>query len=212
MVRVKICGITNVEDAQAAVRAGADAIGLNFVPSSPRCITESVAADIRHSLPPLVDVVGVFADAPVEFVHRFATRLELHYVQLHGFEQADSLWHYRCPVLKAFRISTPEVLELVPGWDDVAAAILLDGAGRPDTPGGSTFDWSLVKVARGMTSRPLMIAGGLTPDNVASAIRATGAFAVDVASSVEVSPGRKDEALMRSFVMRAKGASLEGTA
>jgi phosphoribosylanthranilate isomerase len=207
VTRVKICGLTSVEDALAAVRAGADAIGLNFVPSSPRCITETTAVEIRHALPPFVDVVGVFADAPMERVHRLATRLELHYIQLHGFESADSLWHYRCPVLKAFRVAAPEVLEMLPTWDDDAAAILLDGAGRKETPGGATFDWSLVEIAKARTSRPIILAGGLTPENVADAVRVTGTFAVDVASGVEREPARKDPDLMRAFVIAAKGLS-----
>ncbi len=204
-VRVKICGLTSLEDAQAAVRAGADAIGLNFVPSSPRCVSEAVAADIRLALPPFIHVVGVFADAPMERVHRLATRLELDYVQLHGQESADSLWHYRCPVLKAFRVTSPDSLLLLPSWEDVATAVLLDGAGRPGKPGGATFDWSLVAMAREATALPIMIAGGLTPENVGAAIAATNAFAVDVASGVESEPGRKDEALMRAFVAAAKG-------
>lgn len=212
MTRVKICGLTSVDDALAAVRAGADVLGLNFVPTSPRCITENMAVEIRHAVPPLVDIVGVFADAPMERVHRLATRLELHYVQLHGFESADSLWHYKCPVLKAFRVQAPEVLELLPAWDDDAAAILLDGAGRKDSHGGATFDWSLVARAKELTSRPIIIAGGLTPQNVAEAVRVTGAFAVDVASGVEDEPCKKDEALMRAFVMAAKSVVPEGRA
>jgi phosphoribosylanthranilate isomerase len=212
MVRVKICGLTTVADALAAVDAGADAIGLNFVPDSPRCITENVAADIRLALPPFVHVVGVFADATMEHVHRLATRLELHYIQLHGMESADSLWHYRCPVIKAFRVRSPEVLHFLPAWDDVASAVLLDGAGRSPITGGRTFDWSLMEEARAATTRPIIIAGGLNPDNVAAAISATNAFCVDVASGVEVEPGKKDHALMREFVQRAKSTPRPGAA
>jgi phosphoribosylanthranilate isomerase len=204
MVRVKICGITSVEDALAAVQAGADALGLNFVPDSPRCISEQTASDIRLCLPPFVDVVGVFADRPMRDVHRLATRLELHYIQLHGLELADSLWHYKCPVIKAFRVKDEEMLQFVGAWDDVAAAVLLDGIGRPREHGGATFDWRLVEAARAATTRPLMIAGGLTPDNVAEAIRVALPFAVDVASGVETAPGKKDAALMRAFVGHAK--------
>jgi phosphoribosylanthranilate isomerase len=208
-VRVKICGLTSVEDARAAVRAGADAIGLNFVQSSPRCVTEAVAVDIRLALPPFVHVVGVFADAPMERVHRLATRLELDYVQLHGLEAADSLWHYKCPVLKAFRVTSEDSLLFLPAWEDVAAAILLDGAGKPEAHGGVKFDWSLARAARAATALPIVIAGGLNPENVAGAIQATEAFAVDVASGVEREPGRKDEELMRMFVAAAKGTRRE---
>jgi phosphoribosylanthranilate isomerase len=207
MTRVKICGLTSVEDALAAVRAGADAIGLNFVQDSPRHVSQAVAADIRIAIPPFVSVVGVFADAPMDLVHRLATRLELHYVQLHGMESADSLWHYRCPVIKAFRVKAVESLTLLPAWDDIASAILLDGAGRPGAHGGAQFDWSLVDRAREATARPIIIGGGLTPENVAQGIRVTRPFAVDVASGVEREPGRKDETLMRAFVARAKAAS-----
>ncbi len=209
MVRVKICGITSVEDAQAAVRAGADAIGLNFVPHSPRAVTESVASEIRLSIPPFVHVVGVFADATMDHVHRLSNRLELHYVQLHGSERPDSLWHYRSSVIRAVRVKDVEALLTLAPWDDVASAILLDGAGLEGMHGGAKFDWSLVEAARQQVTRPLMIAGGLTPENVADAIAATKPFAVDVASGVESAPGKKDESLMREFVRRAKFA--EGT-
>jgi phosphoribosylanthranilate isomerase len=204
MVRVKICGIGSVEDAQAAVRAGADAIGLNFIPDSPRCITEQIASDIRLSLPPFIHVVGVFADRSMRDVHRLATRLELDYIQLQGNEHADSLWHYQCPVIRAVRVREPESLELLPAWDDIASAVLLDGRNRPGQRGEAKLELSLVEHARQMTARPIMIGGGLTPENVAEAIRVAQPFAVDVMSSVESSPGHKDEALMRNFVTQAK--------
>jgi phosphoribosylanthranilate isomerase len=204
MVRVKICSIASVEDAQAAVAAGADAIGLNFVQESPRCIAEQLASDIRLSLPPFVHVVGVFADRPMREVHRLATRLELDYIQLHGNEQADSLWHYQCPVIRAVRVREPESLELLPAWDDIAAAVLLDGRNRPGQRGEARFDPSLIEHARKATSRPIILGGGLTPENVAETVRSAQPFAVDVTSSVESEPGRKDPELMRRFVIRAK--------
>jgi len=208
-VRVKICGITSVADADAAVRAGADAIGLNFVPDSPRFVEEAVAADIRQAVPPFVHVVGVFANLEMREVHRLATRLELHYIQLHGQERADSLWHYKCPVIRAIRVRDNESLEELERWDDVASAVLLDGLGRMDSHGGSMFDWTLIDAARQRTSRPIMVAGGLNAENVAAAIKTTRPFGVDVASGVELEPGKKDERLMRAFVRHAKAAGYE---
>lgn len=204
MVRVKICGITSVEEAQAAVRAGADAIGLQFLADSPYCLTEQLASDIRLSLPPFVSVVGVFADRPMRDVHRLATRLELTYVQLQGSEPADSLWHFKCPVIRAFRVRGPEILPLLGGWDDVAAAVLIDGLGTQDDHDGPGFDWKLLDAVRASTSLPLMLGGPLHTGNVAAAVEKMQPFAVDTNLGVERKPGRKDEGLMREFVIRAK--------
>ena len=204
MVRVKICGITSVEEAQEAVRAGADAIGLQFLADSPYCLTEQLASDIRLSLPPFIHVVGVFADRPMRDVHRLATRLELSYIQLQGSESADSLWHFKCPVIRSFRVKNEDILPLVGAWDDVAAAILIDGLGHMDDHDGPRFDWKLLEPVRASTSLPLMLGGPLAVDNVAEAVQRFQPFAVDANLGVERQPGRKDEGLMREFVIRAK--------
>jgi phosphoribosylanthranilate isomerase len=205
-VRVKICGITSVEDALAACEAGADAIGLNFIESSPRYVGHALAA-ILGALPPFVQVVGVLADADPMLVD--TVRGDVDMLQFHGNEDArrtQSL--FLSPLLRAIRVRSADDLLQIPKWD-AARAILLDGAGRPGTHGGATFDWSLVAVARTLTRKPLIIAGGLTPENVGEAIRATRPAAVDVASGVESAPGKKDPAKVRAFVAAVHAAAGE---
>jgi phosphoribosylanthranilate isomerase len=199
-VFVKVCGITSEEDALVAVAMGADAVGFVFAPS-PRQIAPQRAGDIVKRLPSEIVTVGVFRDESRDRVVEIAHAAKLRAVQLHGRESpADSHWiHQRVPlVIKAFAAGDPR-LDLA---DEYAAdAIHIDSA----TPGsGEVFDWSLAEGAP--SNRRIILAGGLTPENVADAIRVVRPWGVDVATGVEASPGRKDARKIRSFVEAARAA------
>lgn len=199
MTRVKICGITGFEDARDAVLLGASAIGLNFYPGSPRYIEASHAAKIIEKLPPFVTVVGVFVNHPdPQNVEDFAVSLGLHAVQLHGSETPDYCsMIQRVKVIKAFRVDSSFRVDSLRSHG--SGAFLLD-AGSPDRFGGTgkVFDWELVFGANAFGS--IIIAGGLTPENVPELIRKLHPFAVDVASGVESRPGKKDYEKMRRFI------------
>jgi phosphoribosylanthranilate isomerase len=201
MFRVKICGITNWADAQRAIEAGCDALGFNFYRHSPRYVTPQAAAAIRNRLPKEIAAVGVFVNEAPEAVAELAETLRLDYVQLHGEERpavARAVGR-ATPVIKAFRVGPRFRVARVAGYP--AAAFLLDGAparGRLRGGTGCSFDWSLARAAA--RYGPIVIAGGLTPDNVAQAIRTARPAAVDVASGVESAPGRKDPRKLRAFL------------
>lgn len=199
MTRVKICGITNLADARLAVDAGADAIGFVFAPS-PRQISPAAAEAICRALPPLVLRVGVFVDAALDELCAPLVAGWLDVVQLHGQETRDRVREIPGRVLKRVHVAADDDVATLrarcAAYD--AATILLD----PGAGSGKTFDWTL---ARDL-GRPVVLAGGLTPDNVAEAIRSARPYAVDVASGVEAAPGRKDPEKIRAFVARAKDA------
>lgn len=203
MVRVKICGITSLADARTAVEAGADALGLNFWPGTRRCVTESVAAQIAEALRDKVLLVGVFVDASEAEIARLRDTLGLGCVQLHGDEPPALLDRFLPHAYKAVRVRGPDVVAEVARFG--GEHILLDAYVK-DMPGGTgaTFDWDLA--ARIAGQRKLTLAGGLTPDNVADAVRAVRPYCVDTASGVESAPGVKDAAKVRAFIERAKGA------
>jgi phosphoribosylanthranilate isomerase len=207
-VRVKICGLTNLTDAQAAVAAGADALGFVFVPGTPRFVSTEQAAAIIRELPPFVAKVGLFVNADVRTVVTTIAQTGLDTVQLHGEETAGFARQFRgaVKVVKAFRIRGAESLAELPAYGDAADAFLLD-AFVPGVPGGTgaRFDWTHAVSARSH-GRPIILAGGLTPANIAEAVRTVRPFAVDVSSGVESSPGRKDYAKLAEFILAAKTA------
>lgn len=197
---VKICGVTSEEDALLAVAMGADAIGFVFAPS-PRQIAPQKAADIVKRLPTEIVTVGVFRDESRQRVVDTIHHTKLRAAQLHGRETpADSHWIRQRVrlVIKAFAAGDPEL----DAADEYGAdAILIDSA----TPGsGEVFDWSLAEGAP--SNRRVILSGGLTPANVADAVRVVRPWGVDVASGVETAPGRKDATKMRAFVAAAKAA------
>ena len=203
MTRIKICGITTPEDALAAVEAGAHAIGLVFA-ESPRRVDPLQARHIIEALPPFVTTVGVFMNAPLKDVRQTADSLDLDAIQLHG-EEPPAYCHELAPrkIIKRFNVfenDTPRALaQRMQGYR--VAAYLLD----PGTGSGRTFDWSLT----GELPRPLIVSGGLNPDNAGEAVRLTRPYAVDVASGIETTPGRKSPLLMRAFVHVVKEADDE---
>jgi phosphoribosylanthranilate isomerase len=207
-VAVKICGITTVEDGLAAARAGADAIGLVLWRGSRRTISFGAARDIAEAMPPLVQRVGVFVDPTAEEVARAVDEIGLDVVQLHGDEPPELCAAIGAPVVKALRVDAGFDPAVVGAYAAVTAGILLDSRSQgPDAaPGGTgrAFDWSLAAPAR-ERARYLVLAGGLTPENVARAIAEVKPDAVDVSSGVESAPGRKDAQRVRAFVRAARG-------
>lgn len=203
-VRIKICGITRLEDAEAAVAAGADALGFMFYAGSARRVSEEVAAAICRDLPPCVLRVGVFVDADEETIRATAARCGLQALQLHGTESPEFCQRFELPVIKAFRIRGPECLPELRAYD--TAAWLLDSyvAGQPGGT-GTTFNWDLAAEAV-RWGRPVFLAGGLTPQNVAEAVRRVRPYAVDVSGGVESAPGRKDPERLRAFVAAVRAA------
>lgn len=204
VVRSKICGITRVEDALVAAEAGADAIGLVFYPKSPRAVSVQQARTIIAALPPFVTTVGLFVNASRCELGEILDAVPLDMLQFHGDERPADCEGYHRPYIKALRVK--------PG-DDVAAqiepyanasGILLDTfvAGVPGGT-GLAFDWSLVPRH---LDRPIILAGGLTPENVHSAIEQTQPYAVDVSGGVEARHGIKDADKIRAFMRAVKGA------
>lgn len=201
-VRIKICGITRVEDALAAAEAGADAIGLVFYPPSPRAVSAEQAADIVRALPPFVTTVGLFVDAEADDVRRVLRQVPLDLLQFHGDEPAAYCRQFQRPWMKALRVRPGDDLnQLAARWPD-AAGILLDSY-KAGVPGGTgeTFDWSAIPAER---KWPLVLAGGLDAANVVSAIAATRPWAVDVSGGVEASKGIKDSEKIQAFVQEVK--------
>lgn len=206
MTLVKICGVTSLEDALASTEAGADALGFNFYPKSPRCVSTRAARDIVEKLPPGVLTVGVFVNAgEPEDVARVASEVGLNAVQLHGDETRDYCSRLGgVEVIKALRVGPTFAPEDVAGFG--VRSVLLDAYVAGEWGGtGHAFDWEVARRAREMARR-LYLAGGLNASNVAAAVRAVRPFAVDVCSGVEASPGRKDAALVRRFVEAVRSA------
>lgn len=215
MFRVKICGITSVEDARAVAAAGADAVGLNFYPRGPRYLTAEKARRIVEALPAGLIKVGLFVNAPAEEVCRTFDRLGLDLIQLHGDEPPTFLTQLgHRPVMRAFRLG-PAGLAAVASYledcrrlDCMPRMALVDAHVEGEYGGtGQVADWQVLgRYPHDQEHPPLVLAGGLTPDNVAEAIRTVQPAAVDTASGVESSPGRKDPAAVEAFVRAARAA------
>lgn len=202
-VRVKICGITRAEDLQVACKAGADALGFVFYARSPRHLEIAQAAALVAQLPPFVQSVGLFVDAEPAFVDAVLKAVPLDLLQFHGSEAPQQCRHHGRPYLKAVRMREgTDLVKYCADFDD-ARALLLD-AYVPGVPGGTgeRFDWDLIPTG---LSLPIVLSGGLAPDNVAQAVTAVRPWAVDVSSGVEAAPGIKDAARVAAFIAQAKG-------
>ena len=200
--RVKICGITNLADALAAVAAGADVLGLNFYEGSPRRVSMKTAAEISKQLPPFVMRAGVFVNADEDLVTRAIGECGLSLLQFHGDEPAEFCAQFGLISMKAFRIRDAESLKQLPRFQ--TDAYLLD-AFSPEARGGTgeKFNWELAVEAQKF-GKPVFLAGGLTPENVADAVRKVRPFGVDVSSGVESAPGKKDAVKVRAFIAAAR--------
>ncbi|PLX44941.1 MAG: N-(5'-phosphoribosyl)anthranilate isomerase [Deltaproteobacteria bacterium] len=205
MIRIKICGLTRVEDALAAAEAGADAMGFIFAKESKRRASVDLALEVGGKLPPFITLVGVFKDQPLEEVRRIMSEGCLHVAQLHGKEDQDYIDKLGLPTLKALNADSSEVCARMRGYRE-GTHFLLDagggGAGRP-------CDWSLA--AKAQLDREIILAGGLTPENVGDAVRLVAPWGVDTAGGVESSNGIKDHELIRKFIgaVREADAALE---
>jgi len=202
--RVKICGITNPDDAQAAVDSGADALGFVFFEQSPRCITHDKASSIIRRLPSFITTVGVFVDEKPEQIEKIASWTGIDVIQLHGEEPPD-MCYYSKRVIKAIRVKSLESLDPLFHYRDRVSAFLLDTF-TPDAFGGTgqIFNWDIAIEAKQFGR--IVLAGGLTPDNVADAVTRVRPYAVDVSSGVESAKGKKDHRKMKLFIERAKRA------
>ena len=196
--RVKICGLTRPSDAQAVAAAGVDAIGLVFYAQSPRAVDIAQARAVVSALPPFVTSVGLFVDAPPAFVSKVMAAVRLDLLQFHGDEAPDACDAYGQPWIKALRVRPGIDLMREADRYGRARALLLD-AYRPGVPGGTgeCFDWVLIPLELGPR---IVLAGGLTPDNVADAIGRVRPYAVDVSGGVESAKGIKDHAKIDAFM------------
>lgn len=201
--RVKICGITNSKDADAAVESGADALGFIFYSGSPRHIEPEKAAEIIGTLPPFVTAVGVFVDETLEGIKKAVSESGVTCVQLHGSETPEFCESVGGSVIKAFRIKGLSDIEPIAKYR--AGAYLLDTF-KAGVPGGTgkTFDWEIALEAKKLGR--IILSGGLNPENVLDAVRHVNPYAVDVSSGVEKSPGIKDPGLIRKFIEELKKA------
>ena len=204
-LRVKICGITRIEDLRAACDAGADAVGFVFYDKSPRHVSIEAAAALLRAIPPFVQTVGLFVDAAPDYVESVLAAAPLDLLQFHGDEPPEACARYGRPWIKAIRV-TPgtDLLECAASYG-AARGLLLD-AFVPGVPGGTgeRFDWSLIPAGLPL---PVVLSGGLAPDNIAEAVRRVRPWAVDVSSGVEASKGIKDAHKVARFVANAKEAS-----
>ncbi|VAW92354.1 Phosphoribosylanthranilate isomerase [hydrothermal vent metagenome] len=196
--RVKICGITRIEDADAAVRAGVDALGLVFYAASPRSVSAGKAADIVADLPPFVTTVGLFVDADKQGVDDVLAQVPLDCLQFHGAESAEYCEQFKRPYIKAIRVNEQTDLRSEVERFASAQALLLDTYVK-DTPGGTgqTFNWQLIPKQPG---KPIILAGGLNSENVGDAIKVVSPYAVDVSGGVEASKGIKDHDKIKQFI------------
>ncbi|WP_285376310.1 phosphoribosylanthranilate isomerase [Pseudomonas sp. lyk4-TYG-107] len=204
-VRSKICGITRIEDALAAVEAGADAIGFVFYAKSPRAVSVQQARAIIQALPPFVTTVGLFVNASRCELGEILDAVPLDLLQFHGDETAEQCEGWHRPYIKALRVKAGDDIAAAVDAYPSASGVLLDTYVE-GVPGGTgeAFDWSLIPQA---LSKPLILAGGLTPENVADAVARVKPYAVDVSGGVEASKGIKDHAKIRAFINAVRRCS-----
>jgi phosphoribosylanthranilate isomerase len=200
--QVKICGVTNVADGLVAAEAGADLIGLMFYEQSPRHVTLARAAEISRALPRFLIRVGVFVNPSPDLVLQAISECQLTMLQFHGDETSDFCTHFGLMSVKAIRVRDESALQLLENYQ--TDAFLLDAHSRKGLGGtGEQFNWDLAVKAQAF-GRPIFLAGGLTPENVAAAVQTVHPFGVDVSSGVESAPGIKDPAKVRAFIAAAK--------
>ena len=206
--RVKVCGLTREIDARAAVRAGADALGVILAPGHLRSVTLKQAAKVFAKVPPTVVRVGVFVDAPLEDVSKAVEVLELNEVQLHGSEGPMYCASVAVPVVKTFRVGPGFDPDRMLPYNGAVAAVLLDTLVEGAAGGsGKSFDWNLALEVPDIA--PVCLAGGLRPENVREAVRRLRPAGVDVSSGVESAPGIKDEAKIERFIAEVRAAEDE---
>lgn len=203
-VRVKICGITRIDDLHAACDAGADALGFVFYDKSPRHVSVEAAAELVRALPPFVQSVGLFVNADPAYIESVLKHVPLDLLQFHGDESPLDCVRYGRPYLKAVRVKADTDLLKCAADFDAARGLLLDAyvAGVPGGT-GERFDWGLIPAN---LPKPVVLSGGLTPDNITEAVQGVRPWAVDVSSGVELTKGIKDSHKMAQFIAKAKAS------
>ena len=197
-VRVKICGITRIEDAMCAVEQGVDAIGLVFYEPSPRNVNINQAYEIANSVPAFVSVVGLFVNAEPGFIHEVISKVKIDLLQFHGDETPEQCASYNLPFMKAIRVKSDTNLVQCAKDFSAAKALLLDAYHENAVGGtGQVFDWNLIPK---QLTKPIILAGGLNPENIRQAIERVSPYAVDVSGGVEASKGIKDAAKIAAFM------------
>ncbi len=196
ITKVKICGITNYEDAVAALEMGADLLGFNFYPGSPRYVAPARATEVIGKLPAFIDVAGVFVNSSLDEIREIAGQCQLDWIQLHGDEDTEFcrwLAYDSVKTMKSLRVKSADDLQQVDSYS--TDAILLD-AYDPNRYGGTglTFDWNII----GHIGRRVFLAGGINPDNAAAAVE-LGVYGIDVCSGIEAEPGKKDHKKMKAL-------------
>jgi phosphoribosylanthranilate isomerase len=205
MIKIKVCGITNLDDALAAVELGADVLGFVLAPS-PRRVSPEDLKRLIAALPPFISKVGVFVDSPLNEVSHIMSDCGLDLAQLHGSESPDYCQALYPRAIKAFQVKDEAVLKQLPLYK--VSAYLLDGYHSKLKGGsGQSFDWDIARQAK--VSGRIILSGGLTPENVAQAISIARPYAVDVASGVEASPGKKDHRKLAAFIRAVKECESE---
>ena len=203
MPKIKICGLTRPQDAQAAAELGADAVGLVFYAKSKRCVDAAQAAEITTALPPQVVKVALFVNETADSIRRILAAVPIDIVQFHGDEAPEFCRQFGKPYWKAVRVRSAQDIAEAAGRYADAAALLLDAHIEGQYGGtGQVFDWRLLPETMPL---PWILSGGLNPDNVAAAVRQTGAAWLDVSSGVEQAPGIKSRDLMANFIRQARG-------
>jgi len=201
-VKVKICGLTNLDDALDAIELGADYLGFNFYPGSPRHITEEIARELFQEIPNNIPKVGVFVNEPLPRVIDLAVELNLEYLQFHGDERPEELNELGRPWFKALRLKDEAAVQEIPKYK--CEWILVDAYSQKAYGGtGITAHWDLVREAQKF-GKKIILAGGLNEENIAMAVAGLNPFMVDVASGLEIAPGKKDRQKMEIFIQRAK--------
>lgn len=204
MVKIKICGITNLDDALRAAELGADALGFNFFSGSPRFVEPERAAEIIYQLPPFVSAVGIFVNEADGRVREIQKLTGISVLQFHGDETPEFCERFENRVIKAFQVKGENSLHSILHYN--VSAVLLDAYSKGLKGGtGRTFDWGLAKHAAAL--KRVILAGGLTPDNVAEAVKLVQPYGVDVAGGVEKEKGIKDHAKMKKFISEVRRVS-----
>ncbi|MDP2279270.1 MAG: phosphoribosylanthranilate isomerase [Nitrospirota bacterium] len=207
MVKVKVCGITNLDDAMAAADFGADALGFVFFKNSPRYLSPANAKKIIKKLPPFISTVGVFVNEDKNTIKKTVSQAGIDVIQLHGEEPPAACRLSEHLVIKAIRVKSIDNLEIISKYKDKVSAFLLDTY-APEIFGGTgqVFNWDIAVEAKKFGR--VILAGGLTPENIEKAVRLVHPYAVDVSSGVEAEKGKKDHLKMKLFIERAKSVSI----
>ena len=201
-MKIKVCGFTNAANAREASMLGIDAIGLVFYEKSPRNVDQQQALEIVNALPPFINRVGLFVNANPSFIDEVLCEVPLDTLQFHGDESVRECTQYSMPFIKALRVTEQSNIQQIADDYHQSSGLLLDAFSHNAYGGtGESFDWSLAKVELDL---PIILAGGLGPDNVAEAIKQTQPYAVDVSSGVESKPGVKDIAKIKQFIDQVK--------